>query len=153
MKFMLLSTLGICLATLGIFAQKGGSKEKLFQQTKAVNDASLQGHLEQNVDKICAAYAADALLLPPDSPEPISGAAAIKAYYTKGLQSGRLLKFSTENISYEVIDDRHTVEAGRYSLLFQPANAAQPIEVKGTMVIYWERQPNQTWKIKLDMWR
>jgi ketosteroid isomerase-like protein len=79
-------------------------KNKVFKQTKAANDASLQGHVERNVDKIIAVYTDDAIILPPGGVQPIQGIKAIRDYYTKGIEAGRVLSVTTENLSYELID-------------------------------------------------
>lgn len=127
-------------------------KEKVFRLTKTANDSSLQGHVERNVDKIIGVYTDDTIILPPGGIEPIRGIAAIRDHYAKGLQGGRVLKATTENISYEVIGANHAVEVGRYTLIYIAAGTEKEIEIKGTMLINWEKNKRGEWKIKLDMW-
>jgi ketosteroid isomerase-like protein len=148
MKTLILVT--FLLLVLGTVSAQ--NKAKIFQQTKAANDSSLQGHIEQNVDKICDVYADDAIVLPPNGVEPIRGAKAIRGYYLEGFKGGKVLKATTENISYEIIDSKHAVEVGRYVLVYKANNAEKEIEIKGTMLIQWGKNKKGEWKIKLDMW-
>jgi ketosteroid isomerase-like protein len=148
MKRILLAALLLTITSVAA-AQ---DKDKIFKLTKAANDSSLQGHIERNVEKIVAVYADDAIILPPGGVEPVKGITALREYYRKGLQGGRVLKATTENISYEVIDSRRAVEVGRYTLVYKADNAEKEIEIKGTMVIQWEKNKRGEWKIKLDMW-
>jgi ketosteroid isomerase-like protein len=127
-------------------------KNKVFKQTKAANDASLQGHVERNVDKIIAVYTDDAIILPPGGVQPIQGIKAIRDYYTKGIEAGRVLSVTTENLSYELIDAGHAVEVGRYTMIYKASNAEKEAEIKGTMLIQWKKNKSGEWKIKLDMW-
>jgi len=127
-------------------------KQAIFQQTKAANDASLQGHIEKDAAKISRVYTDDAILLPPGGAAPIVGKSAIEAHYAKGVAApGNTLKIETENIHYEVIDEDNAQEVGRYSILFQADSTQKPIEIKGEMLIAW-RRVGGVWKIKLDMW-
>lgn len=138
------------LAAFGtIAAQK---RESVFEATKAVNDASLRGHVERDVEKIVAAYAPDAIVLPPGGVEPLRGLAAIRDYYAKGFDGGRVLRVTTENLSFEALDARRAVEVGRYTMLYRAAGADRDTVIKGTMVIQWEKNKRGEWKIKLDMW-
>lgn len=132
--------------------EKQMNKEKIFKETKTANDASLQGHLEKNVTKICQVYADDAILLPPGAPEPIQGKEGIIRYYTEGLKNGSSLAITTENIAYEVIDERHANEVGRYTILYRANGSDKGVEIKGTMLICWEKNVKNEWKIKFDMW-
>jgi ketosteroid isomerase-like protein len=148
MKNLLLITFLLTLVGT-VSAQKA---DAIFKFTKAANDASLQGHIERNVDKICAVYADDAIILPPGGVEPIRGIKAIREYYAEGFKGGRVLNVSTENISFEVINAKNAVEVGRYTMIYKAANAEKEIEIKGTMLIQWEKNKRGEWKIKLDMW-
>lgn len=132
--------------------EKQMNKEKIFKETKAANDASLQGHLEKNVTKISQVYADDAILLPPGTTEPIRGKEAIIRYYMEGLKNGSSLAITTENIAYEVIDERHANEVGHYTILYRANGSDKDIEIKGTMLICWEKNAKNEWKIKFDMW-
>lgn len=142
--------IALLLAIVGTASAQ--DKDRIFKQTKAANDASLQGHVERNVDKITAVYTDDAIILPPGGVQPVQGIKAIRDYYTKGLEGGRVLKVSTENISYEVIDASRAVEVGHYTLVYKADNAEKETEIKGTMLIQWEKNKHGEWKIKLDMW-
>ncbi|MDX1941409.1 MAG: nuclear transport factor 2 family protein [Saprospiraceae bacterium] len=127
-------------------------KEATFRQTKAANDISLQGHIEKNAAKIYAIYSDNAILLPPGGVAPIQGKQAIQEYYNNSLKSpGSTLDITTENIHYEVIDENHAQEVGRYNIIYKADTAQVITEIKGYMLINWEKV-NGEWKIKIDMW-
>lgn len=128
------------------------SPKAVFEQTHAVNAVSLQGQLEKNVTKICAAYTADAILLPPDVAEPIQGAQAIRAYYTAGLRAGTTLKINTEKVRFDVLDPTHATEVGKYTIVYRAANTTKKTVLKGMMLIGWEKNAAGAWHIKWDMW-
>jgi ketosteroid isomerase-like protein len=148
MRIIIVSLL-LMMLSAGLLAQ---GNEKVFKLTKAANDSSLQGHIDRNVDRICAVYSEDAILLPPGGVEPIRGIESIKKYYLDGFKSGRILKAETENISYEVLRGGRAIEVGKYKLLYKAANDDKEIEIRGTMLIQWEKNKKGEWKIKLDMW-
>lgn len=148
MKY-LLSVLILLVATAAAFSQ---DKDAIFKLTKAANDASLQGHVERNVERIVAVYTDDATLLPPPGGEPIMGIRSIRDYYTKGMRGGRVLKVDTENISYEIVGTGHAIETGRYTLHYKADDAEKETVIKGQMLIVWKKNKNGEWKIKYDMW-
>lgn len=139
----------LLLAAVTISAQ---TKEEVFKMTKNANDSSLQGHVERNVDKIVGVYTEDAIILPPGGVDPLQGIKAIREYYVKGFDGGKVLKAETENISFDLVGNKGAVEVGRYTLLFLATGSEKPVEIKGTMLIIWERTKDRKWKIKRDMW-
>lgn len=146
---MLLTTTVILSCNTSI--QKPG-KNEIFKQTKAANDASLQGHLEKNADKITAVYTDDAIVLPPGGKKPIIGIDSIKAYYKKGLEgTGQTTAITTENIRYDVADGNNATELGKYAIKYKASDTSAITEFKGEMLIVWKKIDGQ-WKINLDMW-
>ncbi|MDN5204313.1 DUF4440 domain-containing protein [Fulvivirgaceae bacterium BMA10] len=122
------------------------------KETKAVNDASLKGHLEKNIDKICAAYAADAILLPPGGIEPIMGIEQIRSFYLKSFKQGSVLEVSTKDISFELTAPGHANEIGSYFMIYQNTGSNDKVKIEGNMLIVWEQDEHGEWKIKWDMW-
>lgn len=128
------------------------NKDEFFQQTKMVNDTSLQGHIEKNVRKIISAYSNDAIVLPPGGIKPIEGMENIRAYYQNSVNGeGRTVEISTSNIRYDVIDENNATELGSYVIRYQPNDTPALTEIKGEMLIVWKRVEGK-WKIYLDMW-
>lgn len=128
------------------------NKDEIFRQTKAVNDASLMGHVQKDAARITAAYAQDAIVFPPGGAEPVIGKAAIDSYYVRGVAGAdSVLGVSTSNIYFDVTDENNAVEAGRYTMSYKPAGADKAVEIKGTMLIVWIKIGG-LWKIQLDMW-
>ncbi|MFN7115591.1 MAG: YybH family protein [Saprospiraceae bacterium] len=151
MKKLFFITVGLIFATACTNSETT-QQALVFAQTKAANDASLQGYVEKNAAKIYAVYADDAILLPPGGVAPVQGKQAIEAYYQNAVQApGATLQITTENLHYEVIDASHAQEVGRYTIVYQADTAQVPTEIKGHMLINWEKV-NGEWKIKLDMW-
>lgn len=151
MKFFI--TLCFLLSFLIIAkGQTSSSVEKIFTATKKVNDHSLAGHLKQDANQIISALAEDAIILPPGGSQPIKGLENIKQYYLDGFQQGASLEITTDNISYQVIDDAHANEVGKYSILYQAKDSDEPIVINGFMMIAWEKNKQGEWKIKYDMW-
>lgn len=151
-KIIFSSALFILLSPIAMAQKHKTVAQDIYLQTKAANDASLQGHIEKNADKICAVYTEDAIILPPNTAVPIQGKKSIYDYYIEGFKTGTSLKISTTNISYEVIDKNHAHEVGVYSILYKANDSDQEVEIKGKMLIVWERNKKGEWKIKLDMW-
>jgi hypothetical protein len=126
-------------------------KAEIFAQTKAANDLSLQGHIEKNASKITEVYTDDAMILPPGLPAPIRDKKEIFKYYVNGFSSGTSLRITTDTLRYDVIDENHAIEVGIYTILYETNGAKDLSEIKGTMLIFWERQKG-AWRIKADMW-
>lgn len=139
----------VLLAAVAVGAQ---NKEEVFRSTKQANDSSLRGHIERNLDKIVEVYAEDAIILPPGGVEYLVGLKPIREYYLKGFESGKVLKAETENISFDVTGKNSAVEVGRYTLIYLAAGSDKPVEIKGTMLLTWEKNKKGQWKIKRDMW-
>ncbi|MCW5922875.1 MAG: nuclear transport factor 2 family protein [Saprospiraceae bacterium] len=128
------------------------NKEEVFKLTKAANDASLQGHIEKNADKIIAVYTEDAVVLPPNGVKPIIGLDSIKRYYQNSLKGeGKSIEITTENLRFDVIDQNNATELGKYNIKYQASDTSAVTVFKGEMLIVWKKQNGQ-WKIYLDMW-
>jgi ketosteroid isomerase-like protein len=147
----------IALAATVIFTACDNQKTKpnkaqIMKLTKAANDASLQGHIEKNSEKIAAVYTNDAIVLPPGGLKPIIGIDSIKAYYSKQMQgTGRSTDIQTSDIRYDVIDEFNTTQVGNYNIKYKNSDTSSVVEFKGEMLIVWKKINNQ-WKIYLDMW-
>jgi ketosteroid isomerase-like protein len=128
------------------------NKAEIMALTKKANDASLQGHLEKNTEKIVAVYTNDAIVMPPGGAKPIIGIESIRAYYTKQMQgTGRSTYIQTTDIRYDVIDEFNTTQVGSYNIKFKNSDTSTVTEFKGEMLIVWKKIDGQ-WKIYLDMW-
>jgi ketosteroid isomerase-like protein len=133
-------------------AKQNPNKDEIYKLTKAANDASLQGHIEKNIDKITTVYTADAIVLPPGGEKPVVGIDSIKSYYKKGLEGvGRSTAITTENIRYDMADENNATELGKYVIKYKASDTSSITEFKGEMLIVWKKVDGQ-WKIYLDMW-
>jgi ketosteroid isomerase-like protein len=144
--------LGISVTLTACSTQQIINKEKIAAQTKAANDASLQGHMDKNADKICEVYSENAIILPPGGIRPIESKSAIKNYYMAGFNGGSVLGISTRDRKLDIIDDSNAYEIGHYTIHYKADTALHPIDITGTMLIIWKKTRDGKWKIKYDMW-
>ncbi|HYF31568.1 MAG TPA: nuclear transport factor 2 family protein [Chitinophagaceae bacterium] len=127
-------------------------KSEIYRLTKAANDQSLQGHIEENPEKVTAVYTNDAIVLPPGGAAPLIGIDSIRAYYQRGIAApGKTVAVTTDSLSFDVIDENNATQVGNYSLQYKSSDTAAAQEFKGQMLIVWKRV-NGEWKIYLDMW-
>lgn len=148
MKFNCLLTALLVIVVTTCFSQT--DKQMIMKETNKINDRSLQGHVEQDIEKILSAYAEDALLLPPGQ-KPISGLANIREFYQKGFNWGKTLRVETSNIEFLQIDDNNAIESGAYTIVAREKAATSDTLIEGYMMIYWTKIDDE-WKIKTDMW-
>lgn len=150
------STTFVLLLSLSSWAcspiEQKGDTAAIFKQTKAANDASLQGHIEKDAKKIVAVYTDDAIVLPPGGVKPIVGIDSIRKYYQQSLAGpGRSVSIKTENIRFDVSSETDATELGRYVIDYQASDTSAVTPIKGEMLIVWKKVDGQ-WKIYLDMW-
>ena len=122
----------------------------IYESTKKVNDLSLKGYIEENVDLIISALADDAILLPPGQEKVIVGIDSINKFYKESIDApGRCTEIKTNTIRFDVIDDNNATQVGDYIIKYD--TNGDLTEIKGKMLIVWKKI-NGKWKIYLDMW-
>lgn len=115
------------------------------EREKAALERVVDAYVRANADEDAAAltelYADDALLLPPDEGL-IEGRAAIRKFWTDGMEPGLVIT----PVRTEIHGDAGTV-VGRYAV---PEHADSPAD-SGKCVLMLKRS-GVTWKITADIW-
>ena len=93
-------------------------------------------------------YTDDAIVLPPNS-NIVQGHDAIESYWGSTLRLGKI------NVQLNIKDafgsGNIAVETGNYDIKIQPEGTT-PIMDHGKYMVIWEKQNDNSWKLKRDMW-
>ena len=93
-------------------------------------------------------YTDDAIVLPPNSTM-VQGHDAIESYWASTLRLGKV------NVKLNIKDVYGSgdigVETGNYDLTIQP-EGVPPILDHGKYMVIWQKQGDNSWKLKRDMW-
>ena len=115
--------------------------------SRAIVEASAAGWSAESVSRIAAFYADDTIVFPPRG-DPIRGAAAITAYWTRS-PDRRILVHSAIADRIDVSGNLAT-EYGRLRTVSQVAGS-DPVEGSATYVSVWRRVDGR-WRKGLDTW-
>ena len=96
---------------------------------------------------LAAAYAADATLLPPAA-EPIRGREAIRRFWQAGLEAG-IVAIRLQPATLDE-DTRLAYEVGSYEIHLEPAGS-KPIVDRGGYVLVHARQPDRSWRRRVEI--
>lgn len=114
---------------------------------RAIDDA-WNGYLaSQNDSAIAAIYTADAILMPPNSPE-VKGTDAIRQFWASLWPIKAELKLTVRDIA---ISGDLAVETGIYGLRIPGPDAASTINDNGKYIVAWRREGG-TWKVVRDIY-
>ena len=115
-------------------------EEACAKYSKAIHEGNLAG--------VLAEYTDDATAIPPDG-EIIKGKKAIEELYKKFFQIGmKEIVFTT----IEVGGSGDTAyEIGKTKVRIQPEGQAA-IQDSTKYLVIWKRQPDDTWKVLVDIW-
>jgi ketosteroid isomerase-like protein len=102
-----------------------------------------------DADRCSAVWAANGVLMPPHHPA-VSGHQAIGRYF-RNLFSRSRFRFTFTSSQIQLVGDT-ALERVMYTALIWPADDAPPVEDVGKGVHVYERQPNGSWKLTLDIW-
>jgi uncharacterized protein (TIGR02246 family) len=101
----------------------------------------------KDLDKLVAAYADDAVYMPPHHAA-VHGRAAIRDYLQGPIQHG------ATDLKYEVtfirVSGDLAYDVGRYSM--NVTHNGSKKEERGKYLTVWKRQPGGDWKIVADSW-
>jgi len=101
-----------------------------------------------DIAAVAAAYAEDAIALPPDG-EMVRGRPAIQALW-KGLldAGGKAITLTTVDVHSS---GSLAAETGTATLKIQPPSGAEQSQAVKYVVV-WKKQPDGTWKLYRDIW-
>ncbi|HKI77955.1 MAG TPA: DUF4440 domain-containing protein [Ignavibacteriaceae bacterium] len=93
-------------------------------------------------------YTEDAVLLPPNSAM-VKGRDGIESVWGSFFRLGKIdIKLTAEDVYGE---GSIAVETGKYDLTIQPEGTT-PIKDHGKYIVVWQKQSNNSWKLKRDIW-
>jgi ketosteroid isomerase-like protein len=127
------------------------SNEELQMKIEKMNDALASAMMDGNMDKSLGYYAADAISMP-NYASMVTGMDATKKSNQQMMQSG--MKFvSCDFKTVKVIPDKNFItEIGTYSMKMSMPNMNEPMEDNGKYLNVWEKQPDGSLKIKVEIW-
>jgi ketosteroid isomerase-like protein len=116
------------------------AEAEAIQAVKAVNSTRMAA----------SAYAEDAVVLPPHSPE-ITGREAIRARISAGLKE-IAVEQTIQDEEHVLMSPGWMVERGRYVFEVSPRSGGPEREEAGNFLIIWKREADGQWKIAWEMW-
>lgn len=156
-----LLTLGLCAATIsGCGREKAEKADKagIPETAGALTDSdreAIRGVVAKfdqamtagDRKAAAAAYAEDALLLPPNTAE-VSGRDAIEKFL------GGLPKISQFKETVEEIqgDQDYAYPRGTYEMTFTPPGSRMQVSDKGKVLAVWRKQSDGSWKVSRVIW-
>jgi uncharacterized protein (TIGR02246 family) len=154
---MVLPLLLVLMAALAQIPQeRGGPRPMTFgdrAQAEAATRAYRDAWLTNNADRVMATLAPDAIIYPSGLP-PISGGAAIRAFWFPAANTTRVVAMEL-TIDEVHLDGNMAVTSGSGSLTFvvTTKDGAQPARTqKSWHVNILKRQPDGSWRIWRRMW-
>ncbi|HEV8574545.1 MAG TPA: SgcJ/EcaC family oxidoreductase [Dehalococcoidia bacterium] len=98
---------------------------------------------------VAALYTDDAIVLPPNA-EMVRGKQAIKGFFDGLVAQMGVPELTLATQQVEEIGDT-ACEIGAYTLKMRPPGG-EPITDIGKYVVVWKRQPDDSWKLAVDIW-
>jgi ketosteroid isomerase-like protein len=144
----MLCILTLVPASVIVIAQ---SNEELQMKIGKINKELAKALMDGNMEKSLGYYAADAISMPNNAPM-VTGMDAIKKSNQQMMQSG--MKFvSCDFKTVKIIPDKNFItEIGTYSMQITMPNMNDPMQDNGKYVNIWEKQPDGSLKIKVEIW-
>jgi uncharacterized protein (TIGR02246 family) len=103
-----------------------------------------------NPDGYLAAYADDAVLMPPES-EDIVGK-EVAAQRLTGSLTDTTIQAQSETVEQEVLSPDWVLERGTYTVIRTPKAGGDGATEVGTYLTLWKRQADSSFKITYDIW-
>jgi len=137
------------LAAIITYAQPSEMDYK--SKIESLNKEMVRHMIEGNIEKSLSMYTQDAISMP--SNEPMSeGIVAIRAGLEKMAKTGMKVN-SFEPTTRKVIPDGNLIsEIGNYKINITISGMDQPVEDHGKYLTIWEKQPDGSLKIKVEIW-
>lgn len=145
---------GVLILALATFVYaaayaKGDDVHEVRKAIEAANAKFSEAFARGDAKTIGEMYAADAIVLPPDS-EMIRGNAAIAEFWAATIKSGvKSAVLTTVDVG---VSDDLAYEAGKVVLTIQPEGAAEATTATAKYVVVWKKQADGAWKLQLDIW-
>ncbi len=122
--------------------------EDVRKAIEAGNTKFLEAFNQGDAAAVAALYTDDATLMPPNS-DMIQGRHGIQDFWHTGIQGG-LKDLSLTTVEVRASGDT-AYEIGTVSLTAQP-KGQDPVRVSGKYVVLWQRNPDGSWKLHVDIW-
>lgn len=137
------------MTTMTMYSQQTSSADqaKIDQLNKEMAQNMLQGNYEKNLDL----YATDAISLPAYEPM-LEGKDAIKRNTENMVGSGMKITSFEPKTSKLITEGNLITEIGTYKMSVTASGSVQPMEDQGKYLTIWEKQPDGSLKIKVEMW-
>lgn len=131
-----------------VFSQSNAElKTKIEKLNKEMGAAMVAGDDEKSL----SFYTQDAISMPSNE-KMLEGKDAIKKSNEEMKKSGsKVTSFETTTLKVMTCDKSIT-EIGKYKISFMMAGKAEPMNDNGKYLTIWEKQPDGSLKVKLEMW-
>ena len=140
----------LVLLFVGVYAFSQ-SDEQLKQKIESINKEMAKNMIEGNYEAGLKNYASDAISLPNNS-KMVQGIDAIKQSNQAMMQSGAKFKtFETKIMQVKSCGNQIT-EIGTYNMSMTIPGMATDYVDNGKYMTVWEKQPDGSLKIKMEMW-
>jgi ketosteroid isomerase-like protein len=127
------------------------TNDELKAQIMAINKDMAQAMVNGNTQKSLSYYTADAISMP-NNMQMVEGIDAIKKSDEDMMQSGMKVQSFETNTLKVMSSGNMITEIGTYKISMTAPNATDPINDHGKYVTIWEKQPDGSLKIKLEIW-
>jgi ketosteroid isomerase-like protein len=145
----LLVMLAVCAASAAAVSQ--AVEDELIERIHQANALIDQAALEDDYETLAALYTEDVVVLPNNEPLIVGRDAFIEN--EKAAREAGIKVVSIESTITQVFSAGDLIhEIGTYEVTLQVPGPPYPITDTGKYLVIWEIQPDDSLKIKLEMW-
>jgi ketosteroid isomerase-like protein len=151
MKNQILKMMLVLVLLAPMISVLSQTDEELKQKIENINKAMTKAMIEGNYSVGLNYYAPDAVSMPNQAPM-VQGVDAIKKQNDAMVQSGAKFKiFETKTLQIKSCGNQIT-EIGTYQMSMTIPGMPNDFEDNGKYLTIWEKQPDGSLKIKVEMW-
>lgn len=146
-RFVLLT----CCILFAAAVVKAEDWDKVKKQIEAMNTKMIDAMLKNDVTKMTEYYANDVISLPAFEPE-CRGLAKVMEKAKEHMEQGMKInsaKFTTTDV---IGSGDMAVEVGKWNMSFTMPGSTTPMDDEGKYVTVWQKQADNTWKVKVETW-
>lgn len=150
---------GVVLFSVGLSGLLLGCRSQAPPDTRATDEQAIRQASDvdwlnaaraKDVERVLSFYAADAAVLPPNTPM-VSGKKAIRATWSKFVGTpGFAINWQTSRVEIARAGDLAYQLATFEVSVTDPRG--KPVTDRGKYIAVWKKQPDATWKVVADIW-
>ena len=145
--FPLMALIGVALVPVILPAQ--ARRRDARTEIPAINARTTAGFNAGHPETMARAYAADAVVMPPNGPA-LRGAKAIADWWNGGWKAGvRNISLTTTEVN---VEGNLATETGTYALDVPMMEGGAPMHDTGKYMVLWKRSPTAGWQLFRDIY-